>query len=158
TRQLATDRRCDVLLEEPFQARWSEFSIDTDPERRHLRNVEIEEIKERKLRYEEAYVKWNTHQYEDLIRVRDILETKEYTFLEETMEKKLTKIMREIDDCLTRAYDARKSGGNSETILMECGMKRLLAKNRECGYVLMTNCGELSACHLSGLDLGRSNQ
>jgi hypothetical protein len=101
------------------------------------RNAELEEVKERRRSYDESYVNWNKSLHINLMWVRDILETDEYTFLERQVEQKLTKVMREIDACLTRAYDERSAGKDPKGILAECKMPSMLEKNRECAYYLV---------------------
>ena len=112
------------------------------------RGANLDEVKDRKKLYDEAYVSWNANNQSNLLLIREVLGASEYTYIERVVEVSLVgKIFRPLDGCLTRAYDAVVSpsvtevkpgtpGGQSSDILMACEVSVLLVLL--CHKVLMT--------------------
>lgn len=100
------------------------------------RRADLEELRERKRQYDEVYVNWNKNLQANLFRIRDVLQSHEYSFFEQQTEFRLTAIFRDIDRCLTEAYDARIAASDPIATLDRCDMKRQLQKSIDCGYAI----------------------
>jgi hypothetical protein len=109
------------------------------------REAPLYEIKERKRDYDEAYVEWNTNNQANLLLIRDVLMTDQYTFFESVVEFTLVgKIFRPLDECLTQAFDIRMSEGDPQPALDRCDSKRLLQEALDCGYAISDELYKLS--------------
>lgn len=96
-----------------------------------------QEITARKARYDDAFARWNTDVHVNMFRIRRVLGTKEYTFLEGVVEQRLSAgLFAATDACLTEAYDTSVAGGKAGPVLKECGMTVLLQATLDCGYVI----------------------
>jgi len=85
------------------------------------RKADIAEIRHRKQLYDNAYVRWNTHNLENKLFFHEILNNKDYQIFTRYFNKFLvTKIFRPLDTCLTRAYDAAIAKKNPLLIIDKC--------------------------------------
>ena len=109
--------------------------------RRSARN---EEVLERKVLYDEVYVKWNTYLQSNLFKVRDILNEKQYSDFEQHIEFRLIPIYRDIDACLTKAFDQHMRGEDPSPTMDSCDMKALLQLSLDCGYAITDELYELT--------------
>jgi len=100
------------------------------------RGADLDELRERKRRYDEAYLNWNKNLLANLLRIRDVLATDVYSFFEQQTEFRLTAILKEIDACLTAAYDARLAGKEPGPLLDGCQMRSRLQESLDCGYAI----------------------
>ena len=96
-----------------------------------------QEVLARKARYDESFAQWNTDIQVNMFRIRRVLDTKEYTFLENVVEQRLSAgLFAATDVCLTRAYDVSATGGKAGPLLDECRMPVLLKSTLDCGYTI----------------------
>ena len=102
------------------------------------RSAQLDEVKDRKKMYDEAYVKWNSNHQANLFLIRNMLASKEYTEIESIVEFTLvTKIFSPLDMCLTKAYDAAIAAASSPVkVVLECDTKALLLQSLNCGYAI----------------------
>ncbi len=102
------------------------------------RNVALEEIKQRKAQYDEAYFAWNRDHQANLLLVRTVLGEEEYSDFESLIEFHLVgNIFFPLDVCLTQAHDYRLTTGESgKDILSGCDSSGLLQQALDCGYAL----------------------
>ncbi|AZZ98793.1 hypothetical protein [Pseudoalteromonas sp. R3] len=102
------------------------------------RNVSLEETIERKTNYDDAYFQWNKDHQANLLLVRSVLGSQQYSEFESMIEFYLVrKIFSPLDRCLTKAYDYRMTTGNSgKGILLDCNANELLQQALDCGYAL----------------------
>ena len=68
--------------------------------------------------------------------MREVLVAQEYSYFEQQIEYRLVKVLRQIDGCLTAAYDARIAGQDGKTILRNCQMTNKLQVALDCGYAI----------------------
>ena len=109
------------------------------------RGAPIEEVRERKQLYDEAYVQWNANHQANLFLVREVLQEEQYSFFESSVEFVLVgKIFAPLDGCLTRAYDARLNQEDPNAILDQCEGRRLLQEALDCGYAITDELYRLS--------------
>lgn len=109
------------------------------------RAAPIEEVKERKRLYDDAYVKWNANHQANLFLVRDVLEEKDYSYFESVVEFTLVgKVFAPLDACLTRAYDAAIKGDDPVALIDDCDARRLLQEALDCGYAVSNELYRLS--------------
>lgn len=107
-----------------------------------IRRNSATEIRERKIAYDEAYVKWNTNAQTNLFIVRETIEEQEYSIIESAVEFLLVgNFFGPLDACLTSAYDAFVgNGGNppdqprAVLILDKCDSRSKLIGALDCGY------------------------
>lgn len=71
------------------------------------RSAPIEEIRERKKQYDEAFVEWGTNLMANAFMIRNISNEPFYSQFEKYIDDGLTRLFRDIDRNLTRAYDNR---------------------------------------------------
>jgi hypothetical protein len=117
------------------------------------RNASIEELTRRKEAYDEAYVSWNSNHQANLLLIRQLLGNEEYTDFERLMEFQLvSRIFNPLDNCLTRAYDARLRKENPVPILDTCltgdaetSARTLVQAALDCGYAFTDELFRLSA-------------
>lgn len=112
------------------------------------RSALLEEVVDRKARYDETYVTWNANHQANLLLVRQVLGESQYSRFEELVESHLVgKIFRPLDVCLTRAYDLRVSDRPAREVqeaLEDCRAARLLQSALDCGYALTDGLFRLS--------------
>jgi hypothetical protein len=110
------------------------------------RNAAQAELMRRKELYDESYVKWNSHHQANLLGIRQLLESKEYSQYEELMEFHLVQnIFRPLDACLTAAYDERLRGESPVRTLAACNARLLIQRALDCGYAFTDTLFRLSA-------------
>lgn len=104
-----------------------------------------QEVIERKRLYDEAYFNWNAHYQANLLLIRQILDSSEYSVFEAMVQSRLVKkTFTPIDECLTKAYDLTIRGGAPSRVLAECGMSELIQRALDCGYVITDELFKLS--------------
>ena len=109
------------------------------------RDAPLEEIKDRKRLYDEAYVRWNSNSQANLFLIRDVLQEDEYSFFEYIVESVLTvKILKPLDACLTSAYDHQIAGEDGVAVLDRCNSGMLLTRVMDCGYAITDELYRLS--------------
>jgi hypothetical protein len=109
------------------------------------RNASLDEIRDRKKLYDEAYVKWNTNNQANLFLVREVLREDEYTLFESIIEFTLVgKILAPMDSCLTRAYDGKLNNEDPLNIIENCKMRALIQQALDCGYAITDELYKLS--------------
>jgi hypothetical protein len=97
------------------------------------RNAEIDEIRQRKQAYDEAYVDWNKNVMLNLIAIREAAGDLNVSSLEPVFEDHLIAAMADQDRCVTKAYDARIANQDAKLILEECRMATLHQYVLDCG-------------------------
>ena len=96
-----------------------------------------QEVVERKRQYDEAYFRWNSHHQANLLLVRQILGSSEYSDLEAFVEFRLVRaVFWPIDRCLTDAYDATIRGRDPTAILAKCEASKLIQRALDCGHAI----------------------
>jgi hypothetical protein len=95
------------------------------------------ELIERKRRYDEAYVNWNTHLLANLLLVRQIVEPGTYSKFEQLVEFRLSKVLSDLDRCLTVAYDIAVRSGDPRPAMERCESRKLLERTLDCGYAIV---------------------
>lgn len=98
------------------------------------RNAELEEIKQRKKDYDEAYADWGASLQSNLFVIRKLTGKFEYNALESPVENKLVPAFTSIDTCLTKAYDASVHGRDPGPILLTCHMSEQLKSTLNISY------------------------
>ena len=117
------------------------------------RNAEIEEIRDRKRAYDEAYVDWNTNIRRNLFVIREVMGEKELANLEQVFEDTLVASLSEIDRCLTKAYDQRIAGQSPLATLETCRMPEVYQFALDCGATFTNELYKMS--QLTFLPFGR---
>jgi hypothetical protein len=111
-----------------------------------LRQAQLEEIKERKRLYDDAYVRWNSNVQANSFMIRDVLKGETYSFIESAVQTILVeKIFSPLDKCLTLAYDEVASGRSGTKIVEECKAAELLGRSLRCGYIIPNELYKLSS-------------
>ena len=100
------------------------------------RQAPIEEINERKRLYDEAYVAWGSNLQANLFMIRSVLEADTYSDFEGHVEFRLVPILRNIDSCLTKAYDENLRERDPLRIVDGCGINKELQLALDCGYAI----------------------
>jgi len=98
------------------------------------RDVDLEEIKRRKLEYDQAFVDWGTEQQANLLAIRKLSQASRFSKFEADVEFELVPVLRELDSCLTEAYDLRLGGGAPDSVLDSCDISNLLQRALDEGY------------------------
>ena len=99
-----------------------------------LREAEPEEVRQRKKEYDEAYADWGASLQANLFVIRKLTGKFEYSALESPVENTLVPAFTSIDQCLTKAYDARLRGQSPTPILRACKMKEQLKQTLDISY------------------------
>lgn len=111
------------------------------------------EIIERKRLYDEAFFKWNANHQANLLLIRQILESSEYSNFEAMVEFRLVKnTFTPLDECLTKAFDASIRGQDARPILEEYKCGELIQRSLDCGYAITDQLFKLSGGHGSADD------
>ncbi|WP_295557961.1 hypothetical protein [uncultured Hyphomicrobium sp.] len=97
------------------------------------RNAEIEEMRQRKQAYDEAYVDWNKNVMLNLFAIREAAGDFNISSLEPVFEDHLIAAMADQDRCVTKAYDARIANQDAKLVLEECRMAALHQYVLDCG-------------------------
>jgi hypothetical protein len=110
------------------------------------RKASLDELRERKRLYDDAYAVWNTNHQANLFLVREVLQASDYSDFESDVENRLVgEIFRPLDSCLTRAYDARMAEQDPNPILQACSVSDLIQQALDCGYALTNELYKLSS-------------
>lgn len=98
------------------------------------RKAPIEELKERKRIYDEAYLKWNTNIQTTQLTVRGLTSDTVYSKIEAVIQYCLMPHYNNIDINLTEGYDARMNSQNwtYDTLFLKQEFKSSL----DCGYTI----------------------
>ncbi len=94
------------------------------------------ELRERKRAYDETYLKWERDLQANLFMIRGALESDEYTSAEGDVETRLAPLLRQLDNCVTAAYDRQLQGGDGGAELQRCGYADALSRSRACAYAV----------------------
>lgn len=100
------------------------------------RDVDLEEIKRRKLEYDQAFVDWGTEQQANLLAIRKLTQASRFSKFEADVEFELVPVLRDLDACLTEAYDTRLGGGEPQPVLDSCNISILLQQALDEGYAI----------------------
>ena len=114
---------------------------------RHARSPTADsrtELIERKRQYDEAYASWNAHLLANLLLVRQIVDPGAYTYFEQLVEFRLSKLMSELDQCLTTAYDVAIRSQDPRPTLATCEPRKLLDQTLDCGYTIVDELYKIS--------------
>lgn len=97
------------------------------------RGADVDEVKDRKRAYDQAYVEWNANIRRNLFVIRDVMGARSFAPVEQTFEDGLVAALGDIDACLTKAYDTRVQGGDPRPILEACHMPDIYQFSLDCG-------------------------
>lgn len=100
------------------------------------RHAPESELGERKRLYDEIYVRWEKDLQPNLFMIRSAMESDDYTTLEGDVESRLAPLLRQLDTCITAAYDAHLQGANPSTQLNSCRYDTVLSTSRDCAYAI----------------------
>lgn len=109
------------------------------------RAAPIEELKERKKLYDDAFVEWGAKLQSNLFLIRSVMELQGYSDFESHVEFRLVPIMREIDASLTTAYDDRLKGHDTKDTLKKCGITDSMQIAIDCSYAITDGLFQLAA-------------
>lgn len=96
------------------------------------RNAELDELRYRKRAYDEAFVAWNTKTQRNIFMIRDVSGQAGVTRLETQFQDPLVAGLAATDQCLTKAYDLRLTGGEAMMQLDTCRMAELHQFTLDC--------------------------
>lgn len=113
-----------------------------------MRPASSEEIERRKLDYDRAFAEWSTGNQANLFMIRKVMRRASYTEVEAGVEFELVPILREVDACLTRAYDTRKSSGGARAVLTQCDFTNRLQQSLDCSYHITNRLFEVASLGL----------
>jgi hypothetical protein len=99
-----------------------------------LRNADLDEVRQRKRDYDEAYADWGANLQSNLFVIRKLTGKMEYSALESPVEHTLVPAFTAIDTCLTQAYDARVRGAQPVPILRACKMTEKFKQTLDLSY------------------------
>lgn len=97
------------------------------------RDADVEEVRQRKQAYDEAYVDWNKNVMLNLFAIREAAGDFNFSSLEPVFEDHLIAAMADQDRCVTKAYDARLANQDAKRVLEECRMAELHQFVLDCG-------------------------
>jgi hypothetical protein len=109
------------------------------------RSAPLEELKERKRLYDDAFVDWGSTLQANLFLIRSVMESEGYSDFERHVEFRLVPILREVDACLTRAFDERLRGHGTKAILQDCDITNSLQLALDCSYAITDGLFQLAA-------------
>lgn len=110
------------------------------------RDAAIEEVRERKRAYDDAYVAWNTEVRRNLFVIRDVMGDGKggQASIEQDFEDSLVATLADVDRCITTAYDARVANADGVAILSACDMSRLHQFVLDCGSTFINELDKLT--------------
>lgn len=110
------------------------------------RNADLDEIRQRKRAYDDAYVAWNTQALRHLFVIRDIMGdgAAGQASIEQEFQDILVGAMADVDRCITKAVDARAGGGDGVAILAGCKMADLHQFVLDCGASFLNELDKLT--------------
>lgn len=97
----------------------------------------LQELKQRKQAYDEAYVDWNANIGRYMLTLRRASGDTQYTQLESKQQRALVNtILKPMDACLTEAYDQAmaRQGSKVSLALDACNIRGLLQQSLDCTY------------------------
>lgn len=97
------------------------------------RNADLQEVRDRKRAYDEAYVDWNTNIRRNLFVIREVMGASQLSNLEQVFEDTLVAALADMDRCLTQAYDLRVAGQSPLPPLQACRMPETYQYALDCG-------------------------
>lgn len=100
------------------------------------RDAPLDEVRDRKSAYDEAYAQWGRDLQANLFMIRTAMQSEEYTAFEGDVEFRLTPILRNIDACLTTAYDLRLQHAEVATVLHNCKIDSAFSTSLNCAYAV----------------------
>jgi hypothetical protein len=100
------------------------------------RRTSATELEHRKEQYDRAFVDWSSSHQANLLMIRKVLREISYSDFEDAVEFQLVPIFRQIDQCLTRAYDTHRTGGNGADVVRGCSMRDQLQNALDCSYAI----------------------
>jgi hypothetical protein len=109
------------------------------------RSAPLEEVKDRKKLYDDAYVNWNSNLQSNLFLIRSVIEAKGYSDFEGHVEFRLTPILSKVDACLTKAYDQKLKNVNPKKILDSCKIRDILNLSQDCSYAITDGLFKIAA-------------
>ncbi len=109
------------------------------------RSAPLEEVKDRKKLYDDAYVSWNSNLQANLFLIRSVIEAKGYSDFEGHVEFRLTPILTKVDACLTQAYDQKLKNVNPKKVLESCKLKDILNLSQDCSYAITDGLFKIAA-------------
>jgi len=109
------------------------------------RSAPLEELKEKKRLYDDAFVDWGAKLQVNLFLIRSVMESDGYSDFESHVEFRLIPQLREIDACLTRAFDERLEGHDTKVILENCEITKRLQLALDCTYAITDGLFQLAA-------------
>lgn len=108
------------------------------------RGADIEEVRERKRAYDEAFAAWNTQIRRNLFVIRDVMGSGGQAKIEQDFEDTLIAAMADVDRCLTAAYDKQIASRDGAPVLAACNMPLLHQFVLDCGSSFMNEMDKLS--------------
>jgi hypothetical protein len=92
------------------------------------RGADLEEIKDRKKSYDDVFVRYNSTLQSNLFRIREMLHSSDYTYLEAILEGPIRNLFAAEDACLTSSFDAVVSPNplvkaTAKDVLLKCPFK-----------------------------------
>jgi hypothetical protein len=108
------------------------------------RNADMEEVRDRKRAYDNAFVAWNTHVRRNLFVIRDVMGQGKQTKIEQDFEDSLIAAMADVDRCITQAYDKRAAGEDGIAVLNACNMTALHQFVLDCGSSFVNELDKLN--------------
>lgn len=103
------------------------------------------EVVERKHKYDEAYVSWNTNHQANLLLIRQVLGSSTYSEFEALLEFRLvSQVFSPLDKCLTEAFDAAIRSRDPRPIVKACQATELVQRSLDCGYAITDELFRLS--------------
>lgn len=97
------------------------------------RNADLQEVRDRKRAYDDAYVDWNTNIRRNLFVIREVMGASQMAKLEQVFEDTLVAGLSDIDRCLTKAYDERMALRSPLPTLAACRMPETYQFVLDCG-------------------------
>jgi hypothetical protein len=110
------------------------------------RNADLDEVRERKRAYDEAYAAWNSQVRRNLFVIRDVFGDGRggQAKIEQDFEDSLVAALADVDRCITKAYDVRAGGGDGPAVLTGCKMPTLHQFVLDCGSTFMNELDKLT--------------
>lgn len=97
------------------------------------RKADLDEVRHRKLSYDETYVAWNRQVRLSLFAIREVMGETKFSVIEQDFEDLLVQPMAQIDSCLTKGYDLRVASQDPLPALEACQMPVLHQLVLDCG-------------------------
>lgn len=111
------------------------------------RDASVDELIDRKARYDEAYNDWNVKLQSNLFIIGEFLSAAEYQEVQRFIEDDIVgKFMIPIDECITDAFDAYVSGApdQAKAEFIACKLTTLVHKARPCMQTFLSELDQLS--------------